>query len=120
MSVSTEIDRLQTATDGIRDKMVGLGIAETTDNLTSLSQKIGVLEKPTGNKGQVVGFVENNEIGAVDLPSGGSEGLPSGGTTGQVLAKKSDTNGDVEWVDPASGSSDVDFVTLEEAQAWFN
>lgn len=28
-----------------------------------------------------------------------SSGVPDGGTTGQVLAKKSDTNNDVEWVD---------------------
>lgn len=26
--------------------------------------------------------------------------LPPGGTTGQVLAKKSNTDGDVEWVTP--------------------
>lgn len=37
--------------------------------------------------------------------SGGS-GVPEGGTTGQVLAKKSDADGDVEWVNP-SGGSDV-------------
>ena len=30
-------------------------------------------------------------------------GVPAGGTTGQVLAKKSATNYDTEWVDPASG-----------------
>lgn len=37
--------------------------------------------------------------------SGGS-GVPEGGTTGQVLAKKSDADGDVEWIDQ-SGGSDV-------------
>lgn len=37
--------------------------------------------------------------------SGGS-GVPEGGTTGQVLAKKSDADGDVEWVNQ-SGGSDV-------------
>lgn len=86
MSVATEIDRLQMATDGIRDKMMALGAAESGDNLTALAQKIAVLEKPTGNKGQVVGFVEDNEIGAMDAPS---------------------------------GTGSVEFVTLEEAQAWF-
>lgn len=35
--------------------------------------------------------------------SGGS-GVPEGGTTGQVLAKKSDADGDVEWVNPSGGS----------------
>lgn len=37
--------------------------------------------------------------------SGGS-GVPEGGTTGQVLAKKSDADGDVQWVNQ-SGGSDV-------------
>ena len=37
--------------------------------------------------------------------SGGS-GVPEGGTTGQVLAKKSDADGDVGWVNQ-SGGSDV-------------
>lgn len=32
---------------------------------------------------------------------GGGSGVPSGGTTGQVLAKRSATDGDVEWVDRA-------------------
>lgn len=31
-------------------------------------------------------------------------GLPTGGTTGQVLAKKSETDGDVEWKDETAGS----------------
>lgn len=35
-------------------------------------------------------------------------GLPSGGTAGQVLSKKSDTNGDVEWTDPPSSSDMLD------------
>lgn len=30
--------------------------------------------------------------------------LPSGGTTDQILAKKSNTDGDAEWIDPPSGS----------------
>lgn len=78
MSVSTEIDRLQLAADGIRGKMMELGAAESGDNLTTLSQKITVLEKPNGNKGQVVGFVENNEIGAMDAPSGtGGGAIPA-------------------------------------------
>ena len=31
--------------------------------------------------------------------------IPKGGTTGQVLAKKSNTNGDVEWIDMTAGGS---------------
>ena len=33
--------------------------------------------------------------------SGGGSGVPSGGTTGQFLAKRSNTDGDVEWKDPS-------------------
>ena len=50
--------------------------------------------------------------------TGGGNGIPSGGTTGQVLAKKSDTNQDVEWktvegtgiVDTEMSSSSVNAV----------
>ena len=39
----------------------------------------------------------------LDLPSGGGgSSLPTGGTTGQVLAKKSDADDDVEWSDYAT------------------
>lgn len=85
MSVSTEIDRLQLAADGIRGKMMELGAAESGDNLTTLSQKITVLEKPNGNKGQIVGFVENNEIGAMDAPSGTGGGAISAYIVGDTM-----------------------------------
>ena len=32
-------------------------------------------------------------------------GVANGGTTGQILAKKSNTNGNTEWIDPPSGST---------------
>ena len=32
-------------------------------------------------------------------------GIASGGTTGQLLAKKSDTNGDTQWVDPQTATA---------------
>lgn len=34
--------------------------------------------------------------------------LPSGGTRGQILAKRSETDNDVEWVDAPSGTVIVD------------
>lgn len=53
---------------------------------------------------------ECEEKPSIDLPvtlyaggAGGSgSGVPAGGTTGQVLAKKSNTDGDVEWKDVAN------------------
>ena len=41
----------------------------------------------------------------------GAAGLPSGGTTGQVLAKASNTDADVEWADASSG---LDAIKLNE------
>ena len=47
---------------------------------------------------------------------GTDHGIPSGGTTGQVLAKTSDTDYDVEWVDQSGGGggSSIEEVSLEE------
>lgn len=39
--------------------------------------------------------------------------VPSGGTTGQVLAKKTNSNGDTEWVTPSGGSTEVYYITLD-------
>lgn len=38
------------------------------------------------------------------------EGIPPGGTTGQIPVKASDTDFDIEWQDPPSGGSGVDFT----------
>jgi hypothetical protein len=48
----------------------------------------------------------DKETGGVSFPSGveiENPGLLSGGTTGQVLAKASNDDGDVEWTTPAGG-----------------
>lgn len=44
---------------------------------------------------------------------GGGSGLPDGGTTGQVLAKASDDDQDVEWVDAGGGGSAGGALTWE-------
>lgn len=41
--------------------------------------------------------------------SGGS-GVPEGGTTGQVLTKKSNADGDVEWTTPSGGSAETSAI----------
>lgn len=54
---------------------------------------------------------------SIDLPvtlyaggSGGSgSGVPAGGTTGQVLAKKSSTDGDVEWKDTSNSIFEINY-----------
>lgn len=44
----------------------------------------------------------DNGINGVDGQDG--LGVPTGGTTGQVLAKKSNSNNDTEWIDPPEGT----------------
>lgn len=39
----------------------------------------------------------------VDESTGSIDGVPAGGKTGQVLAKKTNANGDTEWVDQSGG-----------------
>lgn len=41
----------------------------------------------------------DTEIGALKGAAAPPSPIPPGGTTGQVLAKKSDADGDVEWID---------------------
>ena len=47
---------------------------------------------------------------------GGGSGVPSGGATGQVLAKRSNSDGDVEWKTPGVAPG-VGFVTTAPAAA---
>lgn len=42
----------------------------------------------------------------VDESTRSVDGVPAGGTTGQVLAKKTNADGDTEWIDQSGGSGD--------------
>jgi hypothetical protein len=44
---------------------------------------------------------------AAPAPSGGGGGVPAGGTTGQVLAKASNTDFDVEFITPSGGGGGI-------------
>lgn len=55
-------------------------------------------------------------VSSVALPGVDGEGVAPGGTTGQVLAKKSDTDYDTEWVNQSGGSGgsgDMDKTTYD-------
>lgn len=58
---------------------------------------------------------EKNSETLFILPCG-TEGVPTGGTTGQVLAKKSNTDYDTQWVDQTGGSSAGDVYSTEETK----
>lgn len=88
MSVSQEVERLNMARNSIRTKLQSLGVAESGDNLTTMATKIQVLEKPTGTAGQLVGFVEDNVIGAVNMPA------PTGYSL--ITLQLKDANGNID------------------------
>lgn len=68
-----------------------------------ISQTVGAVgDLTTTAKTTVVAAI--NEVNAKD-------GVPAGGTTGQVLTKKSSTDGDVEWVSPSSDAALSSAVT---------
>lgn len=52
---------------------------------------------------QTVNNITPDQDGNVDVVA-----LPSGGTTGQVLTKISNTSGDADWLDPASGGHAIE------------
>lgn len=54
-------------------------------------------------------YVDESIGSYVDESIGSIDGVPAGGTTGQVLAKKTDADGDTEWVDQSGGG---DFLPL--------
>lgn len=57
----------------------------------------------------------NSEDGKIYVPTY-PVGIPVGGTTGQVLAKKSDTDNDVEWKDVSGGSSENENALNKDAK----
>lgn len=74
------------------DKEIGTKDAELTEYVDN---------SITNSANELKQYV-NNAIENIEIPPS-SSGLPSGGTAGQILAKKSSADGDVEWIDPSSG-----------------
>lgn len=54
--------------------------------------------------GETVNLEPGSPIRLAAKPTATVYGLPVGGETGQVLAKKDNANGSVEWVDQTGGS----------------
>lgn len=58
------------------------------------------------------------ELDTIKAGGGGggsaANGIPPGGTTGQVLAKKTDSDYDVEWKDELTGTSDQYFEVVKQ------
>ena len=102
----------KTATVGLVDTYTITFDDDTTEtfDVTNGEDGVGIVSI---EKTASVGLVDTYTITLTDSStydftitngSGGS-GVPEGGTTGQVLAKKSNADGDVEWVDQSGGSN---------------
>ena len=99
---------------------IGLGNVDNTSDenkpvsmatQTELDQKVNKTQK-------INGHVLSGDIILTQSDIGGSS-LPDGGTTGQVLAKKSDTDYDVNWINQTGGGSggDGSYVSVSEKGA---
>lgn len=103
----------KTATAGLVDTYTVTYTDGDTDTftVTNGAEGVGIVSI---EKTATVGLVDTYTITLSDgntydftvTNGSGGSGVPEGGTTGQVLAKKSDADGDVEWVNQ-SGGSDV-------------
>jgi len=90
-----------------------IGALNTATTAQLEAMRDAVLSVSTVANGAVTFSCE--ETPSIDIPfgvligGGGSGGgsLPTGGTTGQVLTKKSSTDGDADWEDPASGGHTI-------------
>ena len=64
-------------------------------------------DKPSINGETLAGNMTSEDLGLASA----EQSVPSGGTTGQVLAKKSNADNDVQWVNKESGGTD-DYADL--------
>lgn len=70
------------------------------------------IDKSILNPGETPDPIKNWIDQANEILEEVQDAVPEGGTTGQVLAKKSDSDRDTEWVDPGSGGT-TDYDQLE-------
>ena len=100
----------KTSTSGLVDTYTITYTDGDTDTFTVTNGEEGVgitdISKTStaGNVDTYTITLSNGDTYNFTVTNGG--GVPSGGTTGQILAKKSDADGDVEWI-PNEGGSDV-------------
>lgn len=93
--------KINTTTETIEDGEAVVNVSGNVDNL-NFDFKIPNIGKtgpagPTGPAGETGPAGPQGDTG----PAG--PGVAAGGTTGQILAKKSNTNYDTEWIDNAGG-----------------
>lgn len=72
----------------------GFDICLTTPTMTGTSDYNKLKNKPSINGVTLVGDISSEDLNLSSVPAGGSRG--------DLLAKRSDVHGDVEWITPAS------------------
>nr|DAF79698.1 MAG TPA: BclA protein [Caudoviricetes sp.] len=80
------------------------GEAGTNANVTNSGDETSVVLNFTIPRGETGPAGPAGERGPAGEPGPAGPGVATGGTTGQVLAKKSNTNFDTEWIDVPGGS----------------
>ena len=91
---------------------VSVNVGETTTgepgtnaSVTNSGDETNVILNFTIPRGDTGPQGPQGKQGPAGAPGPAGPGVATGGTTGQVLAKKSNTNYDTEWVDPTSGGT---------------
>lgn len=109
-------------------KRIKDSMGQITENKEAVSQlKKDKLDKPNnpvvGQFLRVKSISDTGEIVLETMAGGVGGGLPNGGTVGQVLAKKSDADGDAEWADMESEEVTADNITqalgYTPRKAWY-
>ena len=96
-------------TEKIKDKNVTKDKLEDSVQ-TSLGKADSAYQKQeTGIPKTDLASAVQTSLGKADTALQSAHEVPSGGTTGQVLAKKSNTNYDLEWVNQSGGGNSSSF-----------
>ena len=99
-------------TDGTESDPIEIPTVNGTDGkdgTDGVSPTVTTATITGGTKVIITDVTGSHEFDVMDGQNGQDGlGVPAGGTTGQILAKKSDSNNDTEWVDPSGGDSELE------------
>lgn len=102
------------ATASYDSGVITLGIPQGAKGDTGATGPAGPAgsQGPKGDKGDTGDTGPAGPAGPTGSQGPAGVGVPTGGTEGQVLAKKSGTNYDTEWVDMEGGGGTSDYTDL--------
>lgn len=100
--------RMNKLEQGVANEQVGPPGPQGEQGIQGIQGPIG----PRGAQG------EPGETGATGPAGPAGPGVPAGGAAGQVLAKKSGTDYDTEWIDPPEGGGGTFTETDPTVPTW--